>query len=322
MAQKKLFLIGPGFIGGSLLVRLREARPDLALSALTRRADQAAELAALGIEAVHGSLQDGDVIQQHASQADIIIHAATADDKASALAVVEGIKRRADMSRKVVYIHTSGNDELLDSARGMKTASVEDKTLSDAEGDAALEERIQADAPHRQVDGPLRALLVNEEQEKAYNASTAIMVPPLIYGVGSKPWERISIQAPMLARAMMDKGAVKLPSGNTTRWNAVWVHDLVEAYLVLLADLEGRTPGTRPPSHYAFPSEPSPFLWSDLLAAIVGELKAAGHASAQTEPRELDEAAFYDFIGGNDNPYALFFKALVFGQENSYTRPE
>lgn len=323
MSQKTLFLIGPGFIGGSLLVRLKEARPDLKLTALTRRDEQAKELSSLGIEPIKGGLDDFDVIKKHASQADIIIHTATADHEKSAFAVVDGIKSRSDKSsRKVVYIHTSGNDELVNSAKGMSDASVEEKTLSDIQGDEILDKRIQSDAPHRHTDGPLRKMIANEEQEKEHNVSMAIMMPPLIYGTSSKPWERLSIQTPMLANFMMEKGIVALPKDHPNVWNSVWVHDLVEAYIILLADLEKHTPGSPQPAHIVFPTETKPFLWRDLFDTIASELKKAGHPSAKSEPKILDKQSFYEFVGGKGNPYGSIFQSIVFDQENSFTRAE
>lgn len=59
-SQKTVFLVGPGFIGSTLLARLKEVRPDLKLYALTRRDESYAN----GIfEVVKGSLDDHDLIK-------------------------------------------------------------------------------------------------------------------------------------------------------------------------------------------------------------------------------------------------------------------
>lgn len=326
--QKTVFLVGPGFIGGTLLVRLKEARPDLKLSALTRRDEQVRELEAMGITAVRGTLEDDEVIRTHAAQADIVLHTATADDKTSAMAIVEGLKARGDKARrKAVYIHTSGNDELVSSAKQLKGQSAAARTLSDAQGDDVLEtDRIDPQAYHRHVDGPLRRELVNDTAEKEHNVSASIMMPPLIYGLGAEPWRRHSIQVPMLTECMVDKGAITLPPDHGGCWNGVWVHDLVDAYVLLLKELEAHTPGTPHPSHYCFPAEPKPFLWKDVLDAIHDEVQQAAsdpqkHTSAP--PRIVtDRKTFETFVGGDQNPYAPCFGAIVFGDDNSYTKPE
>lgn len=248
---------------------------------MTRREDQAKQLSELGIKPVNGSLDDVEIIQKHASEADIVLHTATADHAPSALAIVKCIKNRSNKSKNVIYIHTSSNDELVRSAKGMKRTSVQERTLSDLHETDKIDKRIQPDAEHRQVYGPLRKALMNPEQEKQHNAVATIMVPPVIYGIGSKPWQRISIQTPMVARAMMEKGIATLPNNPSGCWNAIWIDDLVEAYIVLLADLERHTPGTPQPGYYVFPAEPKPFLWKDHFGAVGSVLKKANHPSAK-----------------------------------------
>lgn len=320
--NKKLFLIGPGFIGGSLLLRLKQLRPDFSLSALTRREEQAEELRSLGIQPIRGGLHDAEIIKKAVHDADIVIHTATADDYPSAKAVIDGLKSRPDKSnRKVVYIHTSGNDELTWSAKTLAGKSVAERTLSDAKGDEALENgRILPDAYHRHVDGPLREELFNERDERENNVVTTIMMPPLIYGIGAEPWKRISIQMPMLTKYMLKNGLATLPEGHPGCWNGVEVHDLVEAYVVLLKDLEGRTPGEAQPSHYCFPAESKPFLWKHMFDALVEQLQKQG---VQGEVKTLsDRESFQAYVGGDQNEYSPCFAQIVWGDDNSYTQPD
>lgn len=324
--QKILFLVGPGLIGGSLLVKLKEVRPDLKLHALTRRDDQAAELKEQGIEPVKGSLTDAHIIKEWASKADVIIHTASADDDKGAFAIVEGLKARSKDANRAIYIQTSGNDELVNSARGMGSKSIEEKTLSDWNmTDEELGARIAPDAYHRHVDGPLLKDLFNPEKEKEHNVVTSIMMPPLIYGIGSAPWKRISIQTPMVTTQMMKNGLVTLPDGHSGAWNCVWVHDLVDQYVLLLQHLEKLEPGQQT-SHYVFPAEKKPFSWKEHFDAVAAELRRLEHPVAKAnggQPRLLQtREEFVEFIGGKDNGYSECFGHLVWGLENSYTSPE
>ncbi|CAN8098574.1 unnamed protein product [Discula destructiva] len=328
--QKTLFLVGPGLIGGSLLVKLKQVRPDLKLSALTRRDDQAAELQQLGIEPVRGSLTDTQLIKDHAASADIVIHTASADDDTSVFAIVAGLQTRSaarSNKRRAIYIQTSGNDELVRSARGMGAArTIADKTLSDLRStDEDLEARIAPDAYHRHVDGPLRTELFNAAKEKEHNVVTSIMMPPLIYGIGAEPWRRISIQTPMVATQMMKNGLVALADDHPGAWNCVWVHDLVEQYVVLLQHLETLEPGQQT-SHYVFPAEKKPFLWREHFDAVAGELRRLGHPAAKANGGQArllkTREEFVEFIGGKENPYSECFGHLVWGTENSFTSPE
>ncbi|KAJ0124587.1 nad dependent epimerase dehydratase family protein [Diaporthe amygdali] len=325
-AQKTLFLVGPGLIGGSLLVKLKEVRPDLKLHALTRRDDQAAELKEQGIEPVRGSLEDADIIKEWAAKSDIIIHTASADDDKGAFAIVEGLKSRDKNSKRAIYIQTSGNDELANSAKGLGTKSIEEKTLSDLNlTDEDLDARIAPDAYHRHVDGHLRKEILNPEKEKEHNVVSSLMMPPLIYGIGSAPWHRISIQTPMLTSFMIKNGLVTLPEGFTGAWNCVWVHDLVDQYILLLQHLEKLEPGQQK-THYVFPAEKKPFLWKEHFDAIAAELKRLDHPVTKSnggKPRELKtKEEFIEFVGGKDNPYSECFGYIVWGTENSYTSPD
>lgn len=334
MAQKTLFLVGPGLIGGSLLVKLKAVRPDLKLHALTRRDDQAAELKALGIEPVRGAVTDTALIQEWAAKSDIVIHTASADDDKGAFAIVEGLKQQSRGAQRegtanraaTIYIQTSGNDELVLSARGMGAQSMADKALSDLHmTDEQLDARIAPDAYHRHVDGPLRESLLNPAQEKEHNVVASIMMPPLIYGIGAEPWKRISIQTPMVASYMMKNGLVTLPEGHPGAWNCVWVHDLVDQYVLLLEHLEKLEPGQQT-SHYVFPAEKKPFLWKEHFDAVAGELKRLGHPVAKenggTSRVLKTKEEFIEFVGGKENGYSECFGQLVWGTENSYTSPE
>lgn len=167
--KRTLFLIGPGFIGGTILSQLLASRPsDFHIKVLTRRQEQADQLKAQGIhETILGSLDDTDLIASHAKTADVVIHAATADHAPSALAVADGLKQRDTSRGRAIFIHTSGNDELV--GAGKPGMSKEDRKVSDAWQDEEIEKRMRKDAYHRQVDGPLREAIMNDEAEQKYN---------------------------------------------------------------------------------------------------------------------------------------------------------
>ncbi|PSR75142.1 hypothetical protein BD289DRAFT_448068 [Coniella lustricola] len=328
MAQKTLFLIGPGLVGGSLLVKLKQVRPDLALHALTRRDDQAAELRSIGVTPIRGTVTDTALIKDWVAKADIVLHCASADDADGTSAILEALLARPhDHPRRAIYIQLSGNDELVHSAKGLGGRSIAERTLSDLHlSDAQLEQRIQPDAYHRHVDGKLRRELANPAAEKAHNVVTCIMMPPLIYGVGAEPWRKISIQTPMLAGYMMDKGLATLPEGHDGAWNCVWVHDLVEQYVLTIQHLETVEPGDETRTHYVFPAEAQPFSWKEHFDAVAGEIKRLGHPAAAKnggKPIVLQsEDEFREFVGGKDNGYSECFGYLVWSKENSYTSPE
>jgi len=150
---------------------------------------------------------------------------------------VKGIKRRSSKSGKVVYIHNSGAAVI-----AQKEDSAGVPRFSDLDA-----ERIDKDTPdtayHRDVDLHIRKELANEESEQEHNARVAILMPPIIYGVGTGPFNKASITVPALCRATVTQGTgISVGNGENTI-DAVHVQDLVDAYLVILAEMEKTEPG-------------------------------------------------------------------------------
>lgn len=90
---------------------------------------------------------------------------------------------------------------------------------------------VPDDAPHRAVDLVLRDFAKTEAEK--YNAQVGIMMPCLIYGIGSGPFNRLSIQVPTLVkRSIKEKKPVVYGKGLAV-WSNVHVEDLATAYLML-----------------------------------------------------------------------------------------
>lgn len=68
---QNLFLLGTGFIGGTLLTELLSKRRDLTITALVRSDDKAAKLQSLGVRPLKGDLDDEELIAEAASKADV-----------------------------------------------------------------------------------------------------------------------------------------------------------------------------------------------------------------------------------------------------------
>lgn len=127
--QIPLFLLGVGFIGGSLLQSLL-ASEKYAITALVRSDAKAAVLESLGVTPLLGSLSDEELISNAVLEHDVsprvlvlrsegvdkeeqvIIHTATADDIPSVRAILAGLAKRPSSSPTAVYIHTSGSPSL------------------------------------------------------------------------------------------------------------------------------------------------------------------------------------------------------------------
>jgi uncharacterized protein YbjT (DUF2867 family) len=103
----KIFLMGiTGYIGGSVFAAL-EADGKHEISALVRSQQKADWLKAHGVRPVLGDLNNLDVIEKEASNADVFINTADSDHMTSARATLAGLQRRYEkMGKKPLYLHT------------------------------------------------------------------------------------------------------------------------------------------------------------------------------------------------------------------------
>jgi uncharacterized protein YbjT (DUF2867 family) len=94
---------------GAVFTALRKRFPSWTVAALVRNEAHHAEIRALGVTVVHGSLTDYALIEEQAYEVDIVINAANADDLPATEAVLRGLKRRYNAGRpKGTLVHTSG----------------------------------------------------------------------------------------------------------------------------------------------------------------------------------------------------------------------
>lgn len=169
--SKKVFIVGPGFIGWNVLDILIEQ--GYSVTGLVRRDEHAKGIEESGAVAVKGQLDDKELITKQTTEHDIIFHTATADHVPSAVAIIDGIKERAQKGLSTIYIHTSGTSVLDDGADG---GAKSDKVYSDANRRDV--DSVPDNAPHREID----LTIVKAQKELSANAKIAIMIPPLIYG--------------------------------------------------------------------------------------------------------------------------------------------
>lgn len=130
------------------------------------------------------------------------------------------------MSRPAVYIHTSGGGVLSDEANGAFGPS---RLYDDAAPDDI--DRVPDDAPHRAVDLILRNFA--KDECKGHNARIGIMMPCLIYGIGSGPFNRLSIQVPTLVKRSIKETRPVVYGKGLAVWSNVHVEDLATAYLMV-----------------------------------------------------------------------------------------
>ncbi|GEM08017.1 nmrA-like domain containing protein [Rhodotorula toruloides] len=295
--SKSLFILGTGFIGGSVLVGLLK-KGEYKISALCRDEKKVDKLREMGVRPVMGELSDDEVISREAATSDIIMHVATADDLPSVKSILKGLSQRSSSRPPAIYIHTSGTGVLT-------TPHPEDMIFNDKD-QAKFDKEIPDDAPHRNVDLTIKDAVDN----KKVNAKIAIMLPPLIYGIGTgrvflffpssvtfaspalpcltllqldtrRPFNQISMQIPWWLQESVKNNKV-VRYGPKKRWNNINIRNLVPAYLTLLSHLE-QSDTIKTLYHIA---ETAEHEWGDVGTAMHKVLTDKGLISGGIEDKE------------------------------------
>ncbi|KAJ6628315.1 hypothetical protein B0H10DRAFT_211920 [Mycena sp. CBHHK59/15] len=220
-----------GFIGGTLLSSLLERedykRGDVKITCLVRGEDRANLIKEqLGVNVLVGDLADVDIVRSAAEGADVVVDTANADFPRGGRAILDGLKaRHAQTGITSVFIHSSGTGALTDDAQG-KFAS--EKIYEDI--DCADIRSIPKTYVHRETD-----TMISEASVEGYIRGYVVM-PPLIYGRGTGPFSRTSVQIPALIRAALKLGQSIHVGPGRSMWNGVHVQDLVDLYFLLIDD--------------------------------------------------------------------------------------
>ncbi|KAH0151627.1 NAD dependent epimerase/dehydratase family protein, partial [Aureobasidium melanogenum] len=210
-SSKKVFLIGPGYIGLEVMDRLLEA--GYPVTTLVRRKEAAEELKHKeNVEVVMGTIDDLDLITKQTAAHDIVIHTATADHLPSVQAVIKGIEQRAAQDKQTFYIHTSGCSFLSDDSHGSYGS---DKIYKDT-NPADLDARPDT-ASHREIDLAILAA----RNKLGRKAKLFIILPPLIYGASS--YGKLSIQVITMARFALKHKYAGYVGGGKGIWGLVHV---------------------------------------------------------------------------------------------------
>ncbi|KLU89199.1 hypothetical protein MAPG_08173 [Magnaporthiopsis poae ATCC 64411] len=238
MASNKILLTGAtGYIGGTVLTTLlASSEPAIkgsSISVLVRKEEQAAVLRGLGVNPIiFKGLDDVEALRRAASEHDAVIHTASSQHDASAVALIQGLgDRKKATGKEVHFIHTGGTSALGDQA--VSGRLVERRVFNDKTDDIfAYERQRQAKDVYDQRTTDLAILEAGEAAE----VKTYIIMPPTIYGIGTGAFNRVSIQVLAIMRAARRDGFTTLVRGaRDQEWGHVHVTDLAMLYELILA---------------------------------------------------------------------------------------
>lgn len=207
-----------GFIGGSIATGLVKAGHQV--TGLVRSAEQAAELSALGITPVLGTLDDQALLTEQARKADAVINAASSDHRGAVETLLAALKG----SHKT-FLHTSGSSIVGDASGGHASDRL------------YLEDQLPQPTPDKAPRVAIDNLVLAAAGD---GVNSAVICNTLIYG-HSLGVKRDSVQLPRLLKQARNSGVVRHVGPGQNIWSNVHIEDVVALYLLALT---GNTPGT------------------------------------------------------------------------------
>lgn len=217
--SQSIFVTGiTGYIGGSIAVKLKER--GYSVWGLARKDADIEALKALGINAVKGSLQDIDILEEALASSGAVIHTADSDDPQVAENFISLLKGTGK-----TFIYTSGSGIVANWDRPETAHFVYTEDFP-----------LETSAPLGQ-----RVLINNRILRSAIQGIRSIViVPSMVYGTGLL-LNKESMQVPLLIKTAQDKGAAVYVGNGEQSWSNVHVEDLANLYV---AALEKAKPGS------------------------------------------------------------------------------
>ncbi|KAJ7255830.1 NAD(P)-binding protein [Mycena haematopus] len=301
--KTNFFLTGAtGYIGGSVLTRfLAHSRADtFHFTVLVRDPKKAEKFKELGVnvKAVVGSHSDAALVERLASEADVVVAAADADDLGAAKATLAGLKKRHAASGVVpIFIHTapafckSGTGVIVEDAKGLSPGS----TIYD-DSDADQIASLHPTRPHREVD-----LAITAADAEGY-VKTYIILPSTIYGLASTRLVALgvqnphSVQIPKLISVALARGQAGMVGEGKNLWPNVEIHEVAELYTTLYDNIvadPSETGHGRNGFYFGASGEHSLY---DIGKAI-GEALVKLGKSGSAEPTAFTQAEFDQYPG-------------------------
>jgi nucleoside-diphosphate-sugar epimerase len=291
---RKVFIIGPGFIGWNILELLVEQ--GYTVTALTRREEHSEDIRKSGATPVMGTLGDLDLIEKQTLGSDIVFQVATGDNLPLEQAILAGVRRRVEKGHKsTIYVHTSGAKVFDDGAKGMFAS---DKIYYDDRREDM--DSVSDSAPHRDVDLAL-ARAQSEDEVLRDHLRLAIVLPPEVYGYDSKH-DRLSMMIPNMTRFALKHGYAPVIGEGLSVETQVHFLDLVRGYVAVMHFLEKAGRDDILANPYWLCENGDEFSWREAAEVIGKALHEAGKIETPT-PRQPPKDLYSELCGPKTESY-------------------
>ncbi|KJZ70887.1 hypothetical protein HIM_09713 [Hirsutella minnesotensis 3608] len=278
---KKIFATGAtGYIGGDAIYALLRANPEYEVSCLVRSAAKATELAARhpSIRIVDGTLDDLELLEEEAANADIVCNFAHATHEPSVSALAKGLARRQRAGYGYL-IHTMGSGTMIyEDVVQRRFGEHSDKIFNDSEG---LPE-VLAVPDFAKARGAEKAVR-DAGAENNDRVKTAIVCTGSAYGHGRGLVEYRVSAIHELVRCTLSRGhGLQVGSGKSA-WRNVYIRDLSDVFVKLITRAVNDEPDSEDAEKSVWGGEGGYYfvengehVWGELARAISDEAVAQG----------------------------------------------
>lgn len=299
-----------GFIGGTVLDQLlRSDHPALKAGIITLLLRDAPRAAILSNAfetrinpIIYSGLDDLSATTSIASQHDLVINTTLGFHSSSAQALLQGLaERKAQTGRDVYMIQLSGASNLAD--QPITGIYLEEREFDDARDDVYEYECMrQTLRAYEQRTTELGVI----DKGLELGVRTLVMMPELIYGVGTGLFNRTSVQIPVYVEAALQNGRAVVVGEGAGEIDHVHVLDLAALYEIVVVEIMENGGEKLPQGKKGIVfSGNGRHTWME-VAQKVGKacVDEGAIESAQVQSIRLEEAAksfksYADLVGGD-----------------------
>jgi nucleoside-diphosphate-sugar epimerase len=208
----RIFLTGAnGFIGGAVATAL--IADGHTVRGLVRDQAKAAAVAAHGIEAVIGALDDTALLQAEARASDGVVNAANSGHRGAVEALIAGLAG----SNKPL-LHTSGSSVVADRAMGEPSDRI-----------------FHEDTPIEPEPERVARVAIDRLVLDAAGIRSVVLCNSMIYG-NALGVPAQSVQVPVLAQQAKTSGVARYIGRGLNRWSNVHIADVAQLYALAVAN--------------------------------------------------------------------------------------
>ncbi|KAF5682978.1 hypothetical protein FCIRC_4698 [Fusarium circinatum] len=237
--------------------------------------EQAKALSIHGTNVLKLDLSDEHAVVNEISshKISVVVHAANSIDPGLILPLINGLAKQKEATGKPTYfIHTSGLSAFYANSGWPRTIN------TDTDAVFETEKEFVDSYPVRKTD------VTVIEHAQAHGVTPFIVVPSIVYGRGTGPWNQLSVVIPGLIRASLKLQKVYRFDENISL-QAVHISDLTALYcrIIHAALNKEEIPSGKEGYYFAVVHDLDMWEFQDRLAAAI---KARGHFTA-TRPQSI-----------------------------------